>query len=97
MSMQMDACLKMEQIGTLFVLVGAPEGGFGGGGVQLKNHTCLFNFFFLAPPGTDKKMWIMFIALHYAVFRVIKTVYNHSNCIQSQYLGVVKTVYNHSK
>jgi phosphoribosylformylglycinamidine (FGAM) synthase-like enzyme len=32
MSMQMDAYLKKEQIGTLFVLVGAPEGGFGGGG-----------------------------------------------------------------
>jgi len=33
--MQMDACLKKEQIGTLFVRVGAPEGGFrgrGGGG-----------------------------------------------------------------
>ena len=27
MSMQMDACLKKEQIGTLFVWVGAPEGG----------------------------------------------------------------------
>jgi len=32
MSMQMDAYLKKEQIGTLFVLVGAPEGGLGGGG-----------------------------------------------------------------
>jgi len=32
MSMQMDAYLKKEQIGTLFVLVGAPEGGFGGRG-----------------------------------------------------------------
>ena len=31
-SMQMDAYLKNEQIGTLFVLVGAPEGGFRGGG-----------------------------------------------------------------
>ena len=30
MSMQMDAYLKKEQIGTLFVWVGAPEGGFGG-------------------------------------------------------------------
>jgi len=28
----MDAYLKKEQIGTLFVRVGAPEGGFGGGG-----------------------------------------------------------------
>ena len=34
MSMQMDAYLKKEQIGTLFVLVGAPEGGFRGGGGQ---------------------------------------------------------------
>jgi hypothetical protein len=32
MSMQMYACLKKEQIGTLFVRVGAPEGGFRGGG-----------------------------------------------------------------
>ena len=32
MSMQMDACLRKEQIGTLFVWVGAPEGFFGGGG-----------------------------------------------------------------
>jgi len=31
-SMQMDAYLEEEQIGTLFVLVGAPEGGFRGGG-----------------------------------------------------------------
>ena len=30
----MDAYLKNEQIGTLFVLVGAPEGGFRGGGGQ---------------------------------------------------------------
>jgi hypothetical protein len=34
MSMLMDACLKMEQIGTLFVWVGALEGGFGGGGAH---------------------------------------------------------------
>jgi len=32
MSMQMDAYLKKEQIGTLFVWVGALEGGSGGGG-----------------------------------------------------------------
>ena len=32
MSMQMDAEMKKEQIGTLFVWVGALEGGFGGGG-----------------------------------------------------------------
>jgi hypothetical protein len=29
MSMQMDAYLKKEQIGNLFVWVEAPEGGFG--------------------------------------------------------------------
>jgi len=49
--MQMDVYLKKEQIGTLFVLVGAPEGGFrgwgvGGRGVQLINYTCLSNLFF---------------------------------------------------
>jgi hypothetical protein len=32
MSMQVDDFLKKEQIGTLFVLVGAPEGGVWGGG-----------------------------------------------------------------
>jgi len=32
MSMQMDAYLCLEQIGTLFVRVGAPEGGFRGEG-----------------------------------------------------------------
>ena len=32
MSMQMDAYLKKEHIGTLFVRVGAPEGGFRGVG-----------------------------------------------------------------
>jgi hypothetical protein len=39
----MDAIFKKEQIDTLFALVGAPEGGFGGGvrGVQPKNRTCL--------------------------------------------------------
>ena len=31
MIMQMDAYLKKERIGTLFVWVGAPEKGFGGG------------------------------------------------------------------
>jgi len=47
MSMQMDAYLRKEQIGTLFVRVGAPEGGFRGGrGIQPENHTCLYNFFF---------------------------------------------------
>jgi hypothetical protein len=41
--MQMDAYLKKEQIGTLFVWVGALEGGFGGGvlrGVHPKKYTC---------------------------------------------------------
>jgi hypothetical protein len=37
--MQMDAYLKKEQIGTLFVRVGAPEGGFRG--VHPKKYTCL--------------------------------------------------------
>jgi len=32
MSMQMDAYLKKEQVGSLFVRVGAPEGGFRRGG-----------------------------------------------------------------
>jgi hypothetical protein len=36
MSMQMDAYLKKEQIGILFVWVGALEGGFGGGGGSLR-------------------------------------------------------------
>jgi hypothetical protein len=59
MSMQMDAYLKKEHIGTLFVRVGAPEGGFwrGGGvwGDQPKNHTCLSTFLFLAPPDLTMK------------------------------------------
>ena len=45
MSKQMDSYLNKEQIGTLFVLVGAPEGGFRGGGggrgVHPKKFTCL--------------------------------------------------------
>jgi len=44
MSMQTDAYLKKEQIGTLFVWVGALEGGVGGGGslrgVYPKKYTC---------------------------------------------------------
>ena len=43
MSMQMDAYLKKEQIGTLFVWAGALEGGVGGGslrGVHPKKYTC---------------------------------------------------------
>jgi len=43
--MQMEAYLKKEQIGTLFVLVGAPGGGFRGEGgwgkgVHPKKQTC---------------------------------------------------------
>jgi len=34
--MQMDAYLKKEQIGTLSVWLGAPEGGFGGGWVVVR-------------------------------------------------------------
>jgi len=45
MSMRMDADFKKEQIGTMFYLVGALEGGFGGGwslrGVHPKKYTCL--------------------------------------------------------
>jgi len=44
MSMQMDAYLKKEQIGTIFIWVRALEGGFGGGaslrGVHPKKETC---------------------------------------------------------
>ena len=36
LSMQMDAKFKKEQIGTLFCLVGALEGGFGVCGVPQK-------------------------------------------------------------
>jgi len=44
----MDAFFKKEQISTLFVRVGAPEGGLGGGGreVQPKNYTCLYKILF---------------------------------------------------
>ena len=45
MSKQMDAESKKEQIGTLFVWVGALEGGLGGGWsfrvVHPRNWTCL--------------------------------------------------------
>ena len=37
MSMQMDAYLKKEQIGTLFVWARALEEGFGGGGGSLRD------------------------------------------------------------
>jgi hypothetical protein len=54
MSMQVDAYLKKEQIGTLFVRVGAPEGGFraGGGdqgGLARKSYVPI-QYFFLEPP-----------------------------------------------
>ena len=39
--MQMDAYLEKEQIDTFFVWVGAPEGGFWGGGKGDPAHTCL--------------------------------------------------------
>jgi hypothetical protein len=35
MSMRMDACSKEKQIGTLFVRVGALEGGLKGGGSEI--------------------------------------------------------------
>ena len=59
MSMQMDACLKKEQICTLFVWVGHQKKGLGGGwwvrGVQPKNWACLSKFLFWTPPGTMEK------------------------------------------
>ena len=54
MSMQMDAELKKEQIGTLLFGWGHWKGGLEGGGgrgVQPKNQTCLFKRI-LAPPAT---------------------------------------------
>jgi hypothetical protein len=60
MSMQTGACLIKEQIGTLFVWVGALEGRFGGvRGVQPKNHTCLQ--FFLEPPGYPNNLLLVLI------------------------------------
>jgi len=54
MNMQMDAYLKKEQIGTLFVLVGAPEGEFrrggGAGGSSPKIIHAYTNFYLLEPP-----------------------------------------------
>jgi len=65
MSMQMDAYLKKEQIGTLFVWVGALEGGFGGSGgppqkvyvsSQKNTPSCVhIQYFFLEPPACLKK------------------------------------------
>ena len=54
MSMQMDVYLKKEQIGTLFVRVGAPEGGVrvvgGGSGGSSPKIIQGKQLFFLAPP-----------------------------------------------
>ena len=48
----MDAYLKKEQIGTLFVRVGAPEGGLGGGGQggPAQISYAPIHIFFLEPP-----------------------------------------------
>ena len=48
MSMQMDAEFEEEQIGALFVWVGAPEGGCGwwDQGGQAQNRACLPSEFF---------------------------------------------------
>ena len=49
MSMQIDSYLKKEQIGTLLVRVGAPEGGLGGGvsgGLAQKSFMPIQNFIF---------------------------------------------------
>jgi hypothetical protein len=81
----MDACLKKEQIGTLFVRVGAPEGGLGGGGrgVQPKNHTCLSKIFFSAAS------WALSWEIYHA--------YGHVQCAwtifgqPSVYLGLAGT------
>jgi len=55
MSMQMNAYLKKEQIGTLFVWVGALEGGLGGGCPSGgSTPACLYTFLFLAPPGSGQ-------------------------------------------
>ena len=53
MSMQMDAYLKKEQIGTLFVRVGALGDGYWGGGCQGPPNQKIgltSNPIFLAPP-----------------------------------------------
>jgi len=60
MSMQMVAYLKKEQIGTLFVLVGAPEGGFRGGGGggrggHPKKYMCLPK---KQPPGSGMDLFV---------------------------------------
>jgi len=59
MSMQIDTYLKMEQIGTLFVWVGAPEGGFGWWvrGSQPKNRMCLPSKNIFLPPVCRSPPW----------------------------------------
>jgi len=60
MSMQMDAYLIKEQIGTLSVRVGAlGDGYWGGGGSRApkpKNRGLTSITFFLAPPGRSGKL-----------------------------------------
>jgi len=51
MSMHMDACLKKEQIGTLFVWVGALEMGLGGGGAHRGVHPKKIRATHKKPPG----------------------------------------------
>jgi hypothetical protein len=45
---------KKEQIGAFLSGWGHRKGGFGGAFRESKNHTCLSNVFFLAPPAFDK-------------------------------------------
>ena len=55
----MDAYLKKEQIGTLFVWVGAPEGvgrGWVVGQVGPPNNQDLTSIVFLVPPARDVKI-----------------------------------------
>jgi len=77
MSMRIDAYLKKEQIGTLFVLVGATEGGFRGGGrgVQPRNHTCLSKIVILAPPAQVHTYTCTLTNVGY----FIHTTYKHSH------------------
>jgi hypothetical protein len=60
MSMQMNAEFKKEQIGTLFVWVGAMEGGLGGRvvpqGCNSKQYMCLSKTI-KHPPGSPINFW----------------------------------------
>jgi len=65
MSMQMDAYLKKEQIGTLFVWAGALEGGVGGGslrGVHPKKYTCRPKKIKKHPPDVRQIVFTCFMA-----------------------------------